>query len=89
MQRRDDTAHEKHGDQGDDRRQPPVAGGEIVGQDRDQALTGRVDDPAADDAGGITAEAHADRQRLLPAGMRLLKMMIQVEGDTRKVSKIF
>ncbi len=61
-------ADEKHGDNGDQGGKPAVAGHKVVGDDGDQPLPGGVDDPAAHDARGVAAEAHAHGQRLFAAG---------------------
>ena len=59
---------DEHRGEHDQRREAAVAGHEVVGEDRDQPLARRVDVRAGDDAGGVAAEAHGHRQRLLAVG---------------------
>lgn len=70
-------------------RKPPVAGGKIVGQNCNQPFAGGIDDAAANDTGGIASEAHTNRQRLLSAGVCFFEVVVQIKGNTRKISKIF
>ena len=64
-------------------RESPVAGHEVVGQNGNEPFPGGIDDPAADYAGSIAAEPHANCQCLFATGMRFLKMMIQIERHAR------
>lgn len=65
-----------------------IAGNKAVCQDGDQAFSGRVDDPAADDSGGITAEPHCHCQALLAAGMAFFKRAVHIKGDARQIAEI-
>ena len=67
---------------------PPVARHKIVGQDCQQTFPGRVDDPAANDAGCVAAKAHAHTERLFSAGTAALKGFIQIIGNTGQISGI-
>ena len=72
----------------DQRREPAVAGHEVVGEDRDQALARRVDDARRDDAGRVAAEPHRHRQRLLAVRAGALEQEVEVERDPRQVAEI-
>ena len=78
----------KHGQNGNQRRETPVAGNQTVGQDRQHALARGVDDAAAGNACGVAAETHAHGQCLLAAGTAALKRFIEVIGDTRQIAQI-
>ena len=43
-----------------------------VGQDGNQSFTGRVDNPAADNTGSVTAEAHSHEWSLMPVPVSFL-----------------
>ena len=64
-------------------RKTSVTGDKIIGQDRDQPLAGRRDDPAADHSGRVAAKAHTHGQRLLAAGPAAVEGVIHIEGDPR------
>ena len=66
----------------------PFAGDEAVGQDGDEPLSGRVDDPAAGDPGGVAAQPHGHGQALLAAGAALFKGAVHIEGDSGKIAGI-
>lgn len=76
LQGRNHAAGKEHGNQRDDRGQPPVAGGKIVGQNCNQPFAGGINDAAANDTGGIASEAHTNRQRLFPAGVRFFEVVV-------------
>ena len=65
-----------------------VAGHEIVGDHRNQPFARGINNPAADNAGGVAAEAHAHSQRLLAAGTAFFERLVEVVGDAGEVARI-
>ena len=78
----------EHGHERDERRKPPVARHEAVGQHGEQPLALGVDDPAADHARRVAAETHAHRQRLLAARMAGVKRPVEVIRHARQIPRV-
>ena len=68
---------------------PPVTRNKGIGQDGNQSFPGRIDDPAADDAGGIAAKAHGGSQTLFAAGAAFLKSPVHVKGNPGQIAQVF
>ena len=81
-------ADKEHGENGDKGGEASVAGYKAVGQHGNEALPGRVDNPAAGDAGGVASKAHTHGQALFAAGAGLFKGVIQVEGHPGKIAEV-
>ena len=82
------AAAEEHRAQGQQGREPAVAGSDAVGEDGDEPLPPGVDDPAARDPHGVAPEAHAHRQGLLAAGVTPGEAPIEVEGHPGQVPQV-
>jgi hypothetical protein len=67
---------EEEGDDGDEGREAAVAGHKGVGEHGHHPLPGRVDDPAAHNARGVAAKAHAHGEALLAAAMGFLEIAV-------------
>ena len=65
-------AHKKQSDQHDESGETSVTWNHGVGQDGNQSFTGRVDNPAADNTGSVTAEAHSHEWSLMPVPVSFL-----------------
>ena len=85
--RREGRRHEEGG-QNDQRRPPAVAGHEIIGEDGDESLPRRIDDPAGHDPGRVATQAHTHGERLLAVGARLLEQRVDVERHAGKVPQV-
>ena len=86
--RRNQPADEECGDK-NLRRPAPVAQGEIIGDDGDQAFARAVDDARGDHSRGVAAKAHGHAEGLLAVRPNFLEHIIQVEGYARQVAVIF
>ena len=78
----------KKADDGDQNRESPVAGHKAVCQQRHAPFSLGIHDAAADNAGGVAAEAHAHRQRLFAAGAAALKAAVKKESDARQIAHV-
>ena len=78
----------KHGHEGNQRREPAVAGDEIIRQNGYEPFPGGIDNPASGDARGIAAEPHAHGQRLLAAAAAFLEHLVHVERHAGQITGI-
>ena len=70
-------------------RKAPIARDETVREYGKQPLARRIDDTAADNAGGVAAKAHRHCKRLFAARAAALKRLIEIERHARQIADVF
>ena len=67
----------------------PLQGTKLLVRIAIEPFARRVDDARGDDAGGVAAESHRHRQRLLAVRAGALEQEVEIERDARQIAEIF